>query len=68
MTNKPHPKPRDAAPKSAIIGQILACTVAVAIMALGLWTLLGQNAPYHPDGVNDDVTRSDAPAFGTFTD
>jgi hypothetical protein len=48
-----------AAPKLATMRQLIACGVALGIMALGAWSLMGQNAPYHPEAYTDDVTRTD---------
>lgn len=48
------------APDSAAKGQVIACVVALGIMALGAWNLLGQKAPYHPDGFDTEVSRGTA--------
>lgn len=44
--------------KIAIFRQMVACTFALGIMGLGAWSLLGQEAPYHPDVDGAVVTRS----------
>lgn len=44
-------------PKSALVRQLIASAVALGIMALGAWSLMGQKAPYHPEAYTDDVTR-----------
>ena len=59
-TGKPH---NPAAPESGIKRQLIASGIAVAVMALGAWSLLGQKAPYHPEIGSGDVTRSDTPGL-----
>lgn len=51
------------ASSSAVKRQMIASGVALAIMALGAWSLLGQKSPYHPEIYGDDVTRSGTPAL-----
>ena len=41
----------------ALARQLIVCTVALGIVGLVAWTLLGQTAPYHPDVYNDEVSR-----------
>lgn len=40
-----------------VLGQVIACVVALGIMGFGGWSLLGQKAPYHPDSYESQVTR-----------
>lgn len=55
---QPTKKNADAsASKNIDLGQIIACAVALIIMGLGAWSLLGQKAPYHPEGYEGEVTR-----------
>lgn len=46
-----------SAPTKPILGQVIACTVALGIMGLGAWSLLGQSAPYHPESYDNAITR-----------
>ena len=50
--------------KTAILGQVIACTVALGIMGLGAWSLLGQKSPYHPEAYDDAVTRGTSDLTG----
>ncbi|WP_298859260.1 hypothetical protein [uncultured Sulfitobacter sp.] len=50
--------------KTAILRQVIACSVALGIMGLGAWSLLGQKAPYHPEAFNDAVTRGPSDLTG----
>lgn len=43
--------------KSVIMRQMIAITVALSIMGLGAWSLMGQRSPYHPDAYSDEVSR-----------
>jgi len=47
------------APKSVVIRQVIFSVVAIGIMGLGAWSLMGQNAPYHPDMSGGEVTKDD---------
>ena len=50
-----------ADPKTVVTRQLIVSAIALGILGLGAWSLLGQKAPYHPDGAyTDDVTRSGA--------
>lgn len=64
MPSKPTHTESTSTPKNAMIGQIVACTVALGIMGLGAWSLLGQKAPYHPDGYDPEVTRATSDLTG----
>ena len=37
--------------------QLIVCAVAVGIMGFGAWSLMGQNAPYHPEVFENEVSR-----------
>ena len=50
--------------KTAILGQVIACTVALGIMGLGACSLLGQKSPYHPEAYDDAVTRGTLEPYG----
>ncbi|MEH6830505.1 hypothetical protein [Sulfitobacter sp.] len=54
-----------SAPEKAILGQVVACLVALGIMGFGAWSLLGQNAPYHPEVYDGEVTRGAADLTNT---
>jgi hypothetical protein len=43
--------------KSPVARQLIVCAVAVGIMGLGAWSLMGQNAPYHPEALDNEVSR-----------
>ncbi|MEP1767086.1 MAG: hypothetical protein ABJJ53_10685 [Sulfitobacter sp.] len=49
------------APKSVAIRQLIISVTALGIMGLGCWSLMGQNAPYHPDLVEGDVSKDIVP-------
>lgn len=57
-------KPGTPAPEKPAFGQAIACVVALCIMALGAWSLLGQKAPYHPEIYEGDVTRGTSGVTG----
>jgi hypothetical protein len=50
--------PGPAETKSTLLRQLIASGVALAIMGLGAWTLLGQQAPYHPEVYENEVSRA----------
>jgi len=52
--------------KSVFVRQLIASAIAVAIVGLGAWSLLGQKAPYHPAAYNDEVTRGSPSGLTTF--
>lgn len=56
-SNKPDSLP---ARQSALGRQIVFSAIALGIIGLGAWSMWGQNAPYHPQIVPEDVTRGDA--------
>lgn len=58
------PKTPDS--KSVMARQLIASGVAVGILGLGAWSLLGQKAPYHPD-YSDEVTRGDPSSLTNFS-
>lgn len=49
-----------AAPKTAFFRQLIVSAVALIIMGAGAWSLLGQQAPYHPDISGNEVSRDGA--------
>lgn len=49
-----------ATPKTAIFRQMIASAVALMIVGVGAWSLLGQQAPYHPDISGEEVSRDGA--------
>lgn len=55
-------------PKSVVLRQLIACAVALCIMGLGAWSLLGQNAPYHPDTYGGEVSRDAVPSLTSVSD
>lgn len=57
-----------ATPKSVLIRQVIFCMAALGIMGAGAWSLMGQSAPYHPDMIDEDVTRSGASALTHVSD
>lgn len=57
------PDPQGTPPRSTITRQLIACMVALCIMGFGAWSLMGLNAPYHPDVIENEVSRSGAPAL-----
>ncbi len=58
---QPNKKNTDtSAPEKFDLGQVIACVVALIIMGLGAWSLLGQQAPYHPEGYEGEVTRGNS--------
>lgn len=64
-------KTLQADPRTVMTRQLIASAIALGILGLGAWSLLGQKAPYHPDGAySDDVTRSGATGLisGAHTD
>lgn len=61
---QPAGMPKSPVSKSVIARQLVASAVAVGILGLGAWSLLGQKAPYHPD-YSDDVTRGDPSGLTT---
>jgi hypothetical protein len=46
-----------ATPKTAIFRQMIVSAVALVIVGVGAWSLLGQQAPYHPDISGEEVSR-----------
>lgn len=65
---KPNKTIGAATPRSAIMGQLIASTVALGIVGLGAWSLLGQKAPYHPEVFDDEVTRNDGSGLTRISD
>lgn len=63
---QPAGMPKSPDSKSAMARQLIASGVAVGILGLGAWSLLGQKAPYHPD-YSDEVTRGDPSGLTTFS-
>jgi hypothetical protein len=57
-----------ASPNSVFMRQVIFCMAALGIMGAGAWSLMGQSAPYHPDMIEEDVTRSDASALTDVSD
>lgn len=47
-------------PKSVVLRQMIFCLAALGIVGVGVWSLMGRSAPYHPEITDDDVTRGDA--------
>ncbi len=43
--------------QSPVTRQLIVCAVAIGIMGFGAWSLMGQNAPYHPEGFENEVSR-----------
>lgn len=56
--------PGSAAPKSTAVRQLIASSIALGIVGIGAWSLLGQQAPYHPDTYDETVTRGGTELFG----
>lgn len=54
-----------SAPQKPVLGQMIACALALGIVFVGAWSLLGQASPYHPDSYEGAVTRgfSDLTSF-----
>lgn len=52
--------PDPAERKSKILRQMIASSIALAIMGLGAWTLLRQQAPYHPEILQNEVSRANS--------
>ena len=50
-------KEGDSATSKPMLGQVIACAVALGIMGLGAYSLLGHSAPYHPDSYDNAITR-----------
>jgi len=48
-----------ASAKTVLIRQIIFSLAALAIMGIGAWSLMGQNAPYHPDFADGDVSKGE---------
>lgn len=46
-----------SAPQKPMLGQAIACGLALGIVGLGAWSLLGQEAPYHPQTYDGAATR-----------
>jgi hypothetical protein len=49
-----------ATPKSLLLRQLIFGGVALGIMGAGVWSLLGQQAPYHPQMSPEEVSRAGA--------
>lgn len=49
-----------ATPKSLLLGQLIVSGVALGIMGAGVWSLTGQQAPYHPQMSPEEVSRAGA--------
>lgn len=62
MTQKTQNARRDGASQSVGLRQVIASSVALGIIGLGVWSMWSQSAPYHPD----TVTRGDGPALVNF--
>lgn len=43
--------------KSTIMRHLLVSAIALGIMGLGTWSLLGLEGPYHPTAYDGDVSR-----------
>ncbi|KIN74659.1 hypothetical protein [Sulfitobacter guttiformis] len=54
------------APRPSALRQLIVCGIALVIMGLGAWTLLGQSAPYHPETGDSEVSRRASGLTGTF--
>lgn len=51
-------KPKGAVtPKTVVMRQLIVSAVALAIVGVGIWSLLHLSAPYHPAVPDGDVTR-----------
>ncbi|WP_299027076.1 hypothetical protein [uncultured Sulfitobacter sp.] len=48
-----------ATPKSVIVRQLIVSMAALCIMGLGAWSLMGQQAPYHPEIFEEEVSRTE---------
>ncbi|MGB5864498.1 MAG: hypothetical protein WBG95_09365 [Sulfitobacter sp.] len=44
--------------QTSVKRQLIVSIVALGIVAGGGWSLLGQDAPYHPEGFGDVVTQN----------
>lgn len=44
-----------SAPSKPVLGQVIACVLALGVMGVGAWSLLGQASPYHPDSYEGAV-------------
>ena len=62
MTQKTQNARRDGATQSVGFRQVIASSVALGIIGLGVWSMWSQSAPYHPD----TVTRGDGPVLVNF--
>ena len=62
---QPARAPKSPNSKSVAARQLIASGVAIGILGLGAWSLLGRNAPYHPDVSPDDVTRGGPSGLST---
>jgi len=62
MTQKSQNARRDGASQSVGLRQVIASSVALGIIGLGVWSMWSQSAPYHPD----TVTRGDGPDLVNF--
>ncbi|MCX7565714.1 hypothetical protein OS189_05120 [Sulfitobacter sp. F26169L] len=60
--------PDHSGPKSPFVRQMIVSFIALSIMGVGIWSLMGQKAPYHPDGFDDEVSRGEVPALNTIRD
>lgn len=53
------PEPRGVnTPQSPLLRQLIFSAFALGVMGLGAWSLLGQEAPYHPPVSSDEVSRN----------
>ncbi len=48
-----------ATPEASLKGQVIVSMIALGIVLLGGWTLMGQQASYHPQIPPEDVSRGD---------
>jgi hypothetical protein len=67
MKQRPTESERTAARQSVILRQLIVSAVALGIVAVSAWSLLGLRAPYHPTIPVDDVTRGAGPAQWNIT-
>lgn len=54
-----------SAPKTAFFRQFIVSAIALVIMGVGAWSLMGQQAPYHPEISGDEVSRDGAAELNT---
>ncbi|KEJ91047.1 hypothetical protein [Sulfitobacter donghicola] len=57
-----------ATPKSTFLRQMVFSGIALGIMGLGGWSLLGQSAPYHPEMTAEEVSRDNSQELFSFSD